>query len=267
VVTKEDIDSYIKRLPPTPKIVQETINLLRMSELHKAAEVAKEDPALRIYLKELVNKPVFGFSKEVSDVIQIFSILGVSGSLQAVYGYLLEMLSPDKWYFFHKMNKKLFQDFQAELSVSWGKILKHLAINDKQIEASISLIPSSLIVCEALFNDHKEDVELIRRAKDIDLNTILYKLSGYTVFDVCVMIVQKWELGEEIALILEASSATKEFDDKEIMKLAKWIHLLLFYIISKPQFTQAGLNDYIEFHVEFVADIYEEFMEVMEIQE
>jgi len=266
VVTQEDINNYIKRIPPAPDVVKETIKLLQMGELNKASLIAKEDRALSSYLKDLINKPIYGFSKEVNDVTQIFSILGVSKSLQSVYNYLLNLLSPKKWNFF-ELNQKLFQDFQAELSASWAKILKHLGVDDKEIEASITLIPASVIVCEALFSDHKDDVALIRSNKDIDLNTILERLSGYTLFDVCVMIAKKWEMDETIQHIVYASSAKDDIQNKELIVYAKWIHLLLFYVFSKPQFASTGLNDFIEFKIEFVEDIYEDFMQVMEIQE
>ncbi len=44
------------------------------------------------------------------------------------------------------------------------------------------------------------------------------------------------------------------------------MHLLLFYEMSKPAPVAAGLNNYLEFNPEFVADISQEFMQVMEVQ-
>jgi HD-like signal output (HDOD) protein len=265
VITKNDIEKYIQKIPPSPKIVQECIKLLRDGELRKAAEIAKEDMALSSYLRNLVNKPIYGFSKEVKDISQIFGILGVSGSLQSVYNYMLNLLSPDKWSFFD-LNKSSFENLQAELSADWNKILKHLNVNDKEIQSSITLLPSSIIVCEALFNEHKKDVELIREAKDLDLNTILKRLSNYTLFDISEMIARKWDMNEKIIQIIKASSANSNITDEEILKYAKWMHLLFFYILSKPTYIEAGLNDFIEFNVDFVIDIYEEFNEIMEIK-
>ena len=40
---------------------------------------------------------------------------------------------------------------------------------------------------------------------------------------------------------------------------------LFFYTLSKPVYIEAGVNDFIDFQVEFVEDIYEEFNQVMEI--
>jgi len=266
VITQEDIEKYIQKIPPAPKAVQQTLKEIKEGDLLKAAKAAKEDLAFSAYLKELVNKPIYGFRTEVKDTGQIFGILGLSQSQQVVYNYLLNTLSPKKWSFF-ALNKRNFNDLQDHLSLSWSKILKYLEIKDKEIESSITLLPASIIVCEALFNEKKEEVDLIRSAKNLDLNTILKRLSGYTLFDISVMIAQKWEMDPKIIAIVKASSGIERVENKEIEKLAKWMHLLLFFILSQPQYIEAGLNDFIEFQIDFVSDIYEDFMEIMEIGE
>jgi hypothetical protein len=189
----------------------------------------------------------------------------VAKSLQVVYNYLLNLLSPNKWSFF-KLNKKTFNNLQADLSASWSKILAHLKIIDKETEASITLLPASIIVCEAIFATHKNDVEIIRSAKDLDLNTILLRLSGYNLFEICEMIATKWEMNPKIKTILKLSSGNETTNDKELETLGKWMHLLLFYQLSQPMYIEAGLNDFIDFNVDFVCDIYEEFMQLMEIE-
>jgi hypothetical protein len=267
VITQEEILNYIEKIPPAPKIIKETLRLLQLGELPKAAKVAKEDLALSAYLRSLVNKPIYGFKNEVKDIAQIFSILGVARSQQAVYNYLLGLLSPKEWKFF-KLSQKTFYDLQDQLSVHWSKILAHLHVKDPQIEASITLLPSSVIVAEALFASHEKNVTLIRTAKDIDLNTILQRLSGYTLFDIAQMIAKKWEMDEKIPKIVQYASGVADINQKDpIIVYGKWMHLLMFYIFSKPHCIEAGLNDFIEFNVDFVADIYEEFMEVVEIKE
>ena len=264
MIKKEDIEEFISKLPPTPKIVNETIKLLKDGELSKAAKVASEDKALNLYLKDLLNKPAFGLSKEVNDTTQIFTILGISGSLQAIYNYLLDMISPKKWVYF-KLNQKKFNNFQADLSGNWKKILNHLYINDKDIEASISLLPASVIICEALFNKHKNDVELIRSSSDIDLNTILKRLSSYDIFDISIMISKKWDMGKTIEEIIKYSSGLYNVKSENIV-YSKWMHMLLFFIVSKPEYIESGLNDFIEFQIDFVNDIYEDFINLMGVE-
>jgi len=264
VITEEKIEQYIEKIPPMPKTLQATIQLLREGDLVKSAKIAKTDNALNAYLKELVNKPIYGFKHEVNELSQIFGILGVAKAQQAVYSYMVSLLSPDKWTFFH-LNKNSFYSLQAELSVGWQKILKHLDINDKELESAIALLPASIIVSEALFCEKKEDVLLIRSVEDIDLNTMLKRLCHKDIFDVCAMIASKWHMSDEIITIVQASSGKKEIADPQLERLGKWMHLLLFYVLSKPSYVEAELNDFIEFNVVYVEDIYEEFASLMEV--
>lgn len=265
MVTKDQIDSFIQRIPPTPKVLKNTLMLLREGELVKAAKEAEGDLALKSYLKSIVNKPIYGFKNEVSDISQIFGILGVSLSQQSVYNYMMTLLSPDKWALF-KLNASLFSELQAELSKEWENILKHLGIEDKEIYAAITLLPSSIIVAEALFSQSVDDVHLLRSVKALDYNTILRKLCGMDLFDICEKIAEKWDMEDSTKQIIQASSGIKPQDDKKIDMLGKWMHLLLFYKLSKPAFIEAGLNDFIDFQVDYVSDIYEDFASLMDIQ-
>ena len=266
MITKEDIITYIQKIPPAPKAMKQTIALLQVGELKKASEVAKEDRAFASYLKDLLNKPIYGFTKEVSDITQIFSILGISKSLQTVYNYLLSLLSPKEWSFF-ALDKNSFYELQADLLASWNNILSHLGVEDKEIESAITILPASVIVCEALFSEHKKDVELIRSTKDLDLNEMLERLSGFRLFSICELIAKKWEMSPKIVTILEYALTTDSSGENELKRYGKWMHLLLFYTLSKPRYIQAELNDFLAFEVEFVEDIYEEFTQIMEIEQ
>lgn len=265
MITQKEVESYIEKIPPASKVLRETISLLNSGELVKASHIAKKDLALCSYLKTLINKPIYGFRNEVNDVTQIFGILGVSASKQTIYNYMMSLLSPKEWHFF-KLNGMLFSNLQATLSANWIKILKHLDIDDAEITSAISLLPASIIVSEALFKKHKDDVEIIRGASEIDLNTILKRLSGMDLFDICEQIATKWEMDKNISLLVKTASGTQLADNNNILILAKYMHLLLFHTLSQPQFIEANLNNFIDFQVEFVDEIYEEFMQVMDIQ-
>lgn len=264
MITKSKIDSFIEKIPPSPSIIKETLLLVNRGELTKAAKVAQEDMALKAYLKNIVNKPIYGFSNEVSDISQIFAILGLSLTQQTIYNYMISLLNPSKWILF-KLNKKTFYELQADLSKNWEKILKHLNIEDREMYNAIALLPSSIIITEALFFEHIDDVKLLRGTKAIDYNTILSRLCGVSLFDICEEIAIKWEMNEVVYKVIQASSGTKPSKDKNINTLGKWMHLLLFYELSKPMFIEAGLNDFIDFQVDFVTDIYNEFTLLMEI--
>lgn len=266
MITKDQIDSFIEKIPPSPKILRQTIMLLDAGELSKAAKVAIQDKAMASYLKNIVNKPIFGFKQEVNDISQIFGILGLSGSQQAVYNYMISLLSPAKWSLF-ALNSHTFYDLQAGLSSTWKKILTHLDIDDKETESAISLLPASIIVADALFGEKIEDVYLLRSVNEIDYNTILQRLCKMDLFDICEEIAKKWEMQPKIYEIVQASSGVKTYEDQQTMMLGKWMHLLLFFILSKPEFIDAKLNDFIEFQIDFVEEIYGDFMNIVEVEQ
>ena len=265
MVTPEDIKEYIKKIPPTPDVLNKTILYVNAGDLVKAAKMAQEDLALKAYLKDLVNKPIYGFKNEVSELPQIFGILGVNAAKQSLFNYMLTLLSPKKWVLF-KMNQHLFYDLQADLSRHWHDILIHLSVDDKDIESAITLLPSSIIICEALFKENIENVKLLKSAKNLDYNTILKRLTKLDLFEISKYIAKVWQMPENIGTIVSTASGTRVIADANLNKLAKWMHLLLFYELSKPQFVEAGLNDFVEFNVEYVIDIYEDFMKLMEVQ-
>ncbi|TKI69343.1 HDOD domain-containing protein [Sulfurimonas crateris] len=265
MVTKEKIDSFIEKIPPAPKVLNETFALLRAGELTKAAKVAEGDLALKSYLKNIVNKPIYGFANEVSEIGQIFGILGVSLARQSVYNYMISLLSPKDWSLF-KLNSHLFYELQANLSKKWQMILEHLKVEDKETYDAITLLPASIIVAEALFKEKIDDVNLLRSTKAIDYNTILKRLCGVDLFDICSQIAQKWEMNSDISKVVQAASGVKPSRDEKIDQLGKWMHLLLFYELSNPLFIKAGLNDFIDFQIEYIGDIYEEFSSLMEIE-
>lgn len=264
MITKDKIDLYIQRIPPAPESLRVTLAYLKLGDLTKAALSAKKDKALNAYLTDLLNKPIFGFRNPIHDTSQIFTILGIAKSQQVLYNYLTTLLSPSKW-LLYKLNKNSFYNLQAELSANWQKILKHLNIVDKDIESSISLLPASIIVSEALFCEKLDDVNLLRTVHSIDLNTILQRLCGLDLFDISQRVAQKWEMDVKIAQIIQAASGIKPSQDKEINRVGKWMHLLLFYTLSQASYIEAGLNDFIDFQIEYVQDIYDDFANLMEI--
>ncbi len=262
MITSEEVTHYIQNIPPAPAVVRQALDYARAGDLPKAAKCASEDPALRHYLKILVNRPLYGFKNEVTDVSQIFSILGVSATVQTLYNYLLSLLTPKKWELFNLTDHQ-FYDLQASLSKRWEKILLHLSINDKEMHGAIALIPATIIVCEALFSSRKAEVTQLRSVKALDFNTILKRLSGRDLFDLAGEIAHTWEMSNKTITLIKGASGLRVTLNAEEKILSQWMHLLLFYELSQSVYVSAGLNEFIDFQIDFVQDIYEPFMQVM----
>lgn len=265
MVTDKEIQQYIDKIPPTPAILKQTLSFINQGELAKAAKAAQEDPALRAYLKNLVNRPVYGFKTEVSNISQIFGILGTSGAQQILYNYMLSLLSPTSWKLF-KLNDSSFHELQANLSRKWHTILLHEHIDDKEIESAITMLPAAIIICEALFKDKQDEVNLLRSVKALDYNTILKRLSGKDLFDLSENIATVWEMPQIVIDIIHAASGVQSSNNTTTAHLGRWMHLLLFFELSGGNYVKAGLNDFLDFHMDYVEDIYEPFSTLMEIQ-
>jgi HD-like signal output (HDOD) protein len=262
VITSQDVHNYLQAIPAAPTVVRQALNLVQEGDLVKAAKCANDDPALRHYLKILVNRPLYGFKNEVTDVAQIFGILGLSATQQTLYNYLLSLLVPKKWSLFTLTNGQ-FYDFQASLSKKWEMILTHLGIQDKELLSAVSLIPATIIVCDALFTSHKEEIAQLRSVKNLDFSTILQRLSGKNLFDLASEIGQLWRMPDTAITLIQNSSGLHHDISKEKKHLAQWMHLLLFYELSQSTYVSAGLNEFIDFQIDFVQDIYESFMTVV----
>ncbi len=262
LITQEEIQTYIHSIPPSPTILKRVLKEIQSGELSKAATEASQDPALKAYLQAIVNKPIYGFKNDIKDIGQIFGVLGLAQAEQLVYNYMISLLSPEKWELF-TLNNKAFSEIQDTLSLQWKRILEYKHITDKTLYSAISLLPASIIVCEALFKSKRADVELLRSVKEIDYSTILKRLTGMSLLDLCQMIASAWELPDIISRIVLTSDGDHNETDTQVIELSKWMHLLFFYQLSQPVCAEAGLNDFIEFNIDYVSDIYEEFQNII----
>jgi len=262
LITQEEIHDYIKSIPPSPTALKATLACIQEGELAKAADEASQDPALKLFLQAIVNKPIYGFKNDIKDLRQIFGVLGLAQAEQIIYNYMISLLAPSRWELFSLTNKE-FSQIQDSLSFAWKKILEHKNIKDKSLFSSISLLPASIIVCEALFKAKQDELELLRSVQEIDYNPILKRLSGMDLFDLCAKIAEAWEMPEPIAQIVPASSGHTEQQNPKTTELSKRMHLLFIYQLSQPICTAARMNDFIEFNIEYVQEIYEEFQDLM----
>jgi hypothetical protein len=168
------------------------------------------------------------------------------------------LLSPKKWRVF-KLDDEKFNELQANLSFYWSKILEYEKIENREISSAISLLPLSIIVCDELFHSSKNELEILSDTSIIDYDFILDKLTGIHLKDLTTKIGKYWGFSETSLNIIRASSEGNYDFDEETKKLGKWIHLLLFYVLSKPEFINSNLNTFIKFDIEYVQPVYEEF--------
>ena len=104
MISKPALEKYISSIPPIPNVVKACAHALEEGDLVKAADEAAKDGALMLYLRQLVNKPIFGFRSTIKEPRQLFGILGLSRARQLLCAYYTQLLLPKKWEVFHFVN-------------------------------------------------------------------------------------------------------------------------------------------------------------------
>ncbi len=263
MLSKEDLDRYLDSIPPIPEVLKACKIALDNGDMVQAADMAQKDKALFMHFKNIVNKPIFGFTNELNDARQIFGALGIVRARQIFQSYYTTFITPKKWKIF-KLNSAQFNDIQASFIVRWEEILKAYEIKDKDFEAIVTLVPAAIAVCEAIFEDHIDMVTLIKSQKNISYEELLLKFSGYNFFDVVKIIGKKWELQDSLLELLDDLNKIKSSQnlDKNGKILINLI-LLINYEISLPIAIKSGINDLFELDCDFNQEDVERFYEIM----
>ena len=264
MVTPQQIAEYIKKVPPLPQTLRDTLAALDAGELSAAARAASKDPALIHYLRQVVNSAAYGFRNELNDAAQIFSALGVQRAKQLLYAYMVALLAPEKWRYF-TLDNSGFRDFQAGMMARWERIVKALEADEKYLTAA-AVLSAGLVVADAIFGDHASEVALIRESGDYDLDTILERVSRLNFEKLVDAIAKKWDVDPEVADLVSLAFGRRECEEETTRcRLARMLHLLLFYELSRPLMMDAGANAFVSFRPEFSEPVLEKFQEVVAI--
>lgn len=262
MVTKEEIQHYLKNVPALPNVVRECLTHLQNGELDKAAAAAKSDQKLIHYLKQVVNSAAYGFRNKLEDEKQIFSALGSHKAKQLVYAFMIDASSPSQWSYF-ELTKNEFKSLQIEMIKDFNTILRSYKLENTPYQSASSIICAAVVVADQIFGDRKEDVAIVQQSQDLTLDQILQRISGYSFANLIAYVAKLWEAEEDVQQLLILSFGQKKCEG-QVCELAKMMHLLLFKTFSKPLFIKAGLNDFIELKVDFIENIYENFNKVMD---
>jgi HD-like signal output (HDOD) protein len=258
MISTADLERYISTIPPLPKVVKSCSDALENGDLVGAADEASKDSALMLYLRQLVNKPIFGFRSTIKDPRQLFGILGLSRARQLLYAYYTQLLLPQKWEVFD-LNTRIFQEFQAHIMVKWEKLMSANGADDEDVLKVASILPATLAVCEEVFKDRLETLRLIQSQRSISYDVILFKMTGLHFLDIAAKIAQKWELPEVISqMLLDVGSDEPRGD------LVEYLKLLIQYELSRPVLIQSGANDFFELNIFASEEMVSKFYSIVE---
>lgn len=264
MINESELHRYIESIPPLPDILEKVQETLKRGDMPQAGRLAAKDPALTHYFKNIISKPYFGLSGELDDMVQIFGALGILQVERLLKSYLLTLICPEEWSFF-QFDQMKFRNLQVDMMSDTEKIMADQGLSDEDNYLAAILMPSTLIVCEGLFADHRQDVAMLREVKNLTYNTILQRLSGMDFYDIAVLIGKKWGFSDKTLRIVRLISGNVpgEQANEEELLMARFLHILLFYHLSKKSCLQAGMNEFTDLHPEFVQPVQEKFLEIM----
>ncbi|BBG64997.1 hypothetical protein NNO_0294 [Hydrogenimonas sp.] len=264
MVTPQQISEYMKRVPPLPEALSRSLKSLAEGDLAAAARAASADPALIRYLKDVVNSAAYGFKQELKEPMQIFSALGIQRARQLLYAYMVNSVAPEKWGYF-ALEREEFGNFQLSFMRKWEKIVSAENFDERFMSAA-AVMSAGLIVADAIFADRASDVALIRESGDFDLDTILERVSSLNFERLVATIAEKWEVQSDIVRLVSLAFGKEECDGDELCRAARFLHLLLFYELSRPRMLEAGANSFISFNQEFATPVLERFEEIVGVE-
>ena len=274
MINQQEIDQYLNTLPPLPKILQDCIENVNKGDLAAAASSAVRDPILSKFLCDLSKKSVYGFSKPITDVNQVFGVLGLSRSRNIIQNYALMQFLPDTCKVF-KFNKDLLSKFQDDMLVVWLYILQQLEIKNTNYESLAPLASATIIVCEGIFSNYVDAIRLVKDFNKIDYSTILYRLTEMSLDQLALKVAENLNIPKDTQVIHQILAQELEKDPKEDEQgqqddyseeqilVAKYLHLLTFYIFSKSDFMKLGLVELIEFKTDFVSEETKKFQNIV----
>jgi HD-like signal output (HDOD) protein len=265
MVTQQKITEYLKKVPPLSESLQKTFEFLDNGDLAGASKAAALDPTIIYYLKQIVNSAAFGFRNEVTEPSQIFSILGIARVKQLLYAFMVHSMAPKEWSFF-KLSTDDFVQFQASMMHSWEEIIKAEKADEYFLSAS-AIMSAGLVVADAIFGDHYDDVALIRQVEDLDLDTILERVANMRFDSIVVEVAKIWDVEPNIIELVKLSFAKEDCDFEDMKcKLSKYLHLLLFYELSRPVMLEAGANSFVEFNPQYVSEVFSRFQNIVGVE-
>jgi len=265
MVTQQQIAEYLKRVPPLSKALRNTFQDLESGDLAGASKAAATDPAIIYYLQQIVNSAAFGFRSEITDPSQIFSILGIARVKQLLYAFMVHSMAPKQWSYF-KLSTDDFVQFQASMMHCWETIIKTEGAEERYLSAA-AILSAGLVVADAIFGDHADDIALIRQVEDLDLNTILERVAKMRFDSIVVAVAKIWEVDPDVIDLVKLSFAKTDCKSEETKcKLAKYLHLLLFYELSRPVMLEAEANSFIEFNPEFINEVISQFQDIVGVE-
>lgn len=268
VLSDEMLNAYIQQIPAMPKTLESALTLLDENDLQGAAKVVEEDPALSFYLRTQVNKSHI-LRHQIEDIRQVFSTLGIIPARQFLLSYMINFLCTESWDFFTYTHEQ-FGKLQIRFLDEWNKILAYEGLEkDRELALVGILLPAVFVVCDQIFAKRAEEIRLMQQLQHLDCNALMQRLVGMSLFQLAGIIGHKWNLPKratKVVLFAEGENEP-EFEEAEALHLGRYLHLLIFYILSRPEECESNMLGFCFFNSDFIDPVREPFQKMMGIDD
>jgi len=242
----KDIKNYLSKVPPMPEDVKLCLKYLNENDLKNASNAIKDNLILKKHIESIVNSAHFALPNRVTDITQLFTLLGVETSKSLVFTHLVSLLKPKEFKVFKKLN---FNAFQADFlnTLKDGIILECGEDVYKKYAESLAIIPATVCVIDEILGQKIDEVNLLRENSELNYGDIFYRFTNITLFTLASKIAQIWNLDSDIQEVIKKSECMDCEIEEKFKKLSATIHLLLFKVVSKPEFID--LNSLVKFNL------------------
>lgn len=247
LISLKDIKNYLSKVPTIPEDVKLCIKYLNNKDLRNASLIVKDNLILKKHIESIVNSAYFALPNKVTDITQLFTLLGVETTKSIVFAHLVSLLEPKEFKIFKKLD---FNSFQADVlkTLKEGIILECGEEIYKKYAESLAIIPATVCVIDDILAPKKDKLDLIRENSELNFGDIFYRFTKMTLFGLASKIASIWELDRDIQNVIKKSECMDCKIEEEIKQLSATIHLLLFKVVSKPEFMM--LNSLVKFNIE-----------------
>lgn len=259
---ESQISKFLAAIPASPKTVSEAIKLAKDNKLAEAAAVLEADPIIKAYILNKASSPSFTFIEKPKNLSHALSLFGAPLSLAVLESYLLEALMPKKWHIF-KLSNEQYHSIHNSMLTRWQNILDKTVPSKARVYASAAaLLLASLPICDVLLASKSEYMELVRE-NGLKLNDVLFRLGKMSLYSVAAKVGELLDFDKNAIMLVRLAEKPMLNESKELEKLSKLLHLLLFYQLSEPLALESGLDAFAVCHTSFIGDELETFMNIV----
>lgn len=244
----EEFKNRLKTLPPLPKNFHKITKICDgdgdISELAKAIE---DDPMMVACVLKTANSPMYGFKRQIKNVLQAVSLFGknmtkslvVSSSVQGLLKVSVEPygVSPEQFV--------EISNLQGAIARAWFKRVVPERMNDLFLCALLQDTGKILISDEVIRRDEvayfRDDIAMSFDISSVEMNTF-----GTTSILISAEIFDHWGFESSIVENIRHSNDPKNAPD-EFRQMALALYIIRILVNQKQQFSELNIQSALNF--------------------